>query len=177
MKPMQAQISHFDLTVTRRIQAWPRRLQPLMKMLSFIGHPASVTITGLLLIGYEVIFKDTRLQLTAVIALFSLLLSAGLKQIWHRTRPDTAHVLGLHTYSFPSGHSYGSVVIYGLIAWLISLHLGRSSYILPILILLIIAGIGISRVYLGAHYPSDVAGGWILGGLILVTIVRTAGII
>lgn len=82
----------------------------------------------------------------------------------------------LETYSFPSGHAASSVVIFGLIA-LIAWHLLPQPYasIAVGLLVALIVLIGISRVYLGAHYATDVLVGWLVGAVglaIIIWIVR-----
>ena len=113
----------------------------------------------------------------AVIVLLSLaLLFVGheLKQVVDRPRPEYV-LLGLEPGSpgFPSGHSmyaliFGGLLIYLAGQYLPSLLLKRSSqYCLAALIL----AMGASRVYLGVHWPSDVIGGFLYGGLALVGLI------
>ena len=177
MKPLQSQISRFDLAVTRQIQSWPAWLHPLMTGVSLIGHPGTVTVVAASLLAWNVLKRNYELAIVAFASLASLIISAILKEIWKRTRPDTAQALGLHTYSFPSGHSYGSTVIYGLLAYLAWRHLPAPwNGIVPSLLVLLILTVGISRVYLGAHYPTDVLGGWLLGVIILLIIIKAGRI-
>lgn len=89
-----------------------------------------------------------------------------IKQITRRHRPHNRRVsmLGIKSYSFPSGHAFGSLTFYGLYAYLdyrylpfpLNLAIAAGLTILVILV-------GTSRVRLGTHYPSDVVGGWLLG--------------
>lgn len=91
-----------------------------------------------------------------------------LKTLVHRTRPEYAAAY-LHgtSYSFPSGHAMGSLIGFGMAAFAIAhvRHLSRRqrqvAYALAGLATLLV---GISRVYLDVHYPSDVVGGWAAGG-------------
>jgi membrane-associated phospholipid phosphatase len=79
----------------------------------------------------------------------------------------------IHSYSFPSGHSFGATVFYGLLAYLAWSRLPHPWNLLVVLLLvLLIILVGLSRVYLGAHFPSDVVVGWLLGGLSLFVIIK-----
>jgi membrane-associated phospholipid phosphatase len=90
-----------------------------------------------------------------------------LKLAIHRPRPTYATALMRHaSWSFPSGHAMGSLVGYGMLAYVILL-LGHGSRRTQLLVggaaALVIAAIGISRLYLGVHYISDVVGGYAAG--------------
>jgi undecaprenyl-diphosphatase len=95
-----------------------------------------------------------------------ILLSNLLKLVYERPRPDLVpHAVRVFTTSFPSGHATLSAITYlTLGALLASLHdsMRFKIYFLSIAILLTIA-IGISRIYLGVHYPTDVLSGWCIG--------------
>lgn len=90
-----------------------------------------------------------------------------LKTTVHRSRPEYAAAF-LHgtSYSFPSGHAMGSLIGYGFLAYALVVTVQRAAehrrlvFALAVLMTLLI---GISRVYLDVHYPSDVAGGWAAG--------------
>lgn len=89
-----------------------------------------------------------------------------LKLGFHRDRPvgpSLAQALG---YSFPSGHAMVSLVFYGMIIYLILVNFRRGIgvYVMTILLAVLIISIGISRIYLGVHYPSDVIAGYAAGG-------------
>ena len=86
-----------------------------------------------------------------------------LKNVVERERPDMQWVLE-QGYSFPSGHSAGVVVCYGLLAWIIWLTCKRASAAwLALLAIFMALSIGGTRVLLGVHYVSDVCAGWMLG--------------
>lgn len=87
-------------------------------------------------------------------------LDIGLKLAFHRTRPSPFFEVSLpSSYSFPSGHALYAMCLYGALAGLM---VGRRLVVYP-LAALIIALIGLSRIYLGVHYPSDVLAGWAIG--------------
>ena len=100
------------------------------------------------------------------------LLNLAAKQIFAAPRPDLLPHLDLvHSYSFPSGHAAGNMIFFGALAILGG---RRSVYVL---MAMAIALIGISRVWLGVHWPSDVLAGWIegLGWLALCRVWLPAG--
>ncbi len=86
------------------------------------------------------------------------LLNLGFKQIFAAPRPDLLpHLDIVHSYSFPSGHAAGNMMFFGAMAMLAG---SRAGYGVAAAF---IALIGISRVWLGVHWPSDVTAGWIEG--------------
>jgi undecaprenyl-diphosphatase len=83
-----------------------------------------------------------------------------------RHRPPVAHLDGSPpTSSFPSGHTAASTTLYGLLAVIVIAHATRSAWriLAPLVAASIVISIGLSRLYRGMHYPSDVAGGIVLG--------------
>ncbi len=103
----------------------------------------------------------------------------GLKSLFSRARP-LEQVIAATGYSFPSGHAFGATVFYGMmiaLAWRLSDRRWMRA-VVTILGLVIIVAVGLSRVYLNVHYPTDVVGGWLAGSawlissLILVDIVE-----
>lgn len=94
------------------------------------------------------------------------LLNIAIKTLFHRQRPVFENPLAtLTSYSFPSGHTMGSTLFYGLLALFIALYSKRwSRRVLAVLVaFLIVLLIALSRVYLGLHYLSDVMGAMAAG--------------
>ncbi len=89
-----------------------------------------------------------------------------LKTLIGRVRPPVAdHLVTETNQSFPSGHSLGSTVVLGVIAAVVVLHARRRAVRVVVVVLaaLAVAAVGVSRLYLGVHWPTDVLGGWSLG--------------
>lgn len=108
----------------------------------------------------------------------AILLENILKYSIHRARPEPFFGNAPHTYSFPSGHALFAVCFYGTIASPLSIMVHRPAIRAAIWIAaaFLIFAIGLSRVYLGVHYPSDVIGGYLTGAFWLgaVAAVREA---
>lgn len=116
--------------------------------------------------------KEAALLLLAVLA--STLFFSAVKLLVGRPRPpleDARIVQG--GFSFPSGHSTLAAMFYGTLAYLLIRALRHERYkiLVSVAAALLIMAIGVSRVYLGVHYPSDVLAGWAAGALWLVLVI------
>jgi len=145
----------------------PRTRDCLLVITEFGSFPV---LTGLALGGALVLLVAWRRLLALVWLLAPAgggLLDAALKHFYVRERPSFPDP-DIHetTLSFPSGHSVASVVGYGLLAYVLVLFLPRWwMRVTAILTLsLLVLAIGFSRAYLGAHYLTDVIGGFAVGG-------------
>jgi membrane-associated phospholipid phosphatase len=119
--------------------------------------------------------KDMKAILLLPIAtLITHFLNVGVKVLIERERPSINPIVDAVGYSFPSGHAMIGIVAYGLSAYLIVQKV-RSNSAKQIVIwtsFVFIFLIGISRIILSAHYPTDVIGGYIFGGCILYGCIR-----
>ena len=105
------------------------------------------------------------------------------KEVVRRVRPDLLPPIVVEPgYSFPSGHATLSMVAYGIIAVLVARsRLARGVRWLAVgCLALLVVLVGVSRIYLGVHYPSDVLGGWLGGGMVVLLFIsmtraRSAG--
>lgn len=121
------------------------------------------------LIGFSIfllfIIKNRKIGISIILNLgLSVSINYTLKQILQRPRPTEYRIINESGYSFPSGHSMVSMAFYGYLIYLIYKYV-KNKYVKTILIMLLtilIVSIGISRIYLGVHYTSDVIAGFIV---------------
>lgn len=97
-----------------------------------------------------------------------------LKNIIKRTRPDILRLINVSGYSYPSGHSMISVCVFGyLIYYILKTYKNNYlKYLLTTILSIIIISIGISRIYLGVHYFSDIIGGYLVSSVILIIFIK-----
>ena len=106
--------------------------------------------------------------------LLSSLVNFSLKQIIQRPRPIGHRIINENGYSLPSGHSMVSMAFYGLLIYFIYKNI-KNKYIKIVLITLLsilIISIGVSRIYLGVHYTSDVIAGFLVALSYLIIFVH-----
>jgi undecaprenyl-diphosphatase len=143
----------------------------LNKLMIFITNIGSAYSYGVL-VPIIIILLALQRQWRDASSLSICLVGAGvlntvLKSLFERARPNVLQLVKAGGYSFPSGHSMVALCFYGMLAYLLSRRLahwhGRLAIFVATTILII--AIGISRIYLGVHYPSDVLGGYIAGAI------------
>jgi undecaprenyl-diphosphatase len=146
----------------------------VMQLLSQLGSSVFLLPLILLSVAYFV-FRDRNWKPPAVLAaafVTDILLQNVVKTVVGRHRPPLSVMIGRYPGdSFPSGHTTQSLVVYGLIALLL-IRTHASWPRAPILVAasLLVLLIGTSRIYLGAHWLTDVAGGLLLGSFWLLTL-------
>ncbi|MGH9762750.1 MAG: phosphatase PAP2 family protein [Blastocatellia bacterium] len=171
----------WDLSLAHRIQSIDvPGFYSIMSAVSVLGsgwEPFALTLSA----GAVLLMARRRAE--AFVCVLGTGLGSGLDQVLKglsdRPRPPSGlvHVLGsYHFESFPSGHVIFFVDFFGFllfVTWAIFKPF-RGRTILMVLFVFLISIIGVSRVYLGAHWPSDVAGAYLAGGLWLTVIVETS---
>ena len=150
------------------------RNETLTGYLTFTTHlgdrNAYIIFTILLASYYLIKHRSWKFILqTTLVLLLATLSNIALKQVINRARPSLDHLVTVDTLSYPSGHSMSAMAFYGFLIYLCLRYPMRSwvRYLFVSVLVLLILSIGISRIYLGVHFPSDVAAGFI-GGLIWV---------
>jgi len=102
---------------------------------------------------------------TALVLLLASISNVILKRFIDRARPSIEHLVSVETLSYPSGHAMSAMAFYGFLIYLTTqFKINKWAKVAAITFLaFILLSIGISRIYLGVHFPSDIAGGFIAG--------------
>ena len=155
----------FDLAVRDTVHSWASPpLTYAMRGVTLLGSSAILVPLGIVL-AWRLLARGRReaVVLLAVAALGGEAWDQGLKLLFHRERPEAFFGLAPDNYSFPSGHSMAAACFYGSLA-LIAAERSRSHARRRAIWAgagALIGSIGLSRIYLGVHYPTDVLGGYL----------------
>ncbi|MCP1309480.1 phosphatase PAP2 family protein [Paenibacillus tyrfis] len=161
------QLERFDRTYIDWIQSHiSPKLTVWMKGITLFGAFQTLFVLLPVSVSLMVWQKKKWEALFFVVAVTGgMLFNQLLKQIFERERPTLRRIVEEVGYSFPSGHSMASIVFYGMLAMLFLMFV--KSPVLKLLLAVtagcLIIMIGVSRIYLGVHYPSDVAAGFAAG--------------
>jgi len=139
----------------------------VMVVVTTLGSPRLVTIITLVFLAVLIALRDRWgvIQLTAA-GLGTWLLDRATKNLLEQARPtEVVHLVQVSGYSYPSGHALAAAALYLTLAIVAAKYLrARMAKALVLAgAFALITLIGVSRVYLGVHYPTDVIGGWIIG--------------
>ncbi|WP_438349602.1 phosphatase PAP2 family protein [Paenibacillus sp. FA6] len=162
-----ARVLNFDQTIISYVQG---RESPLLTtILTFftdIGSGVSISIITIIvmIVLYKFLGHRRELMFLAWVVIGSALLNMLLKLLFQRARPTLHRIVDANGYSFPSGHSMAAFSLYAAIAFLVWKHVPNAIGRMFIIILssIFILTIGVSRIYLGVHYPSDIIGGYLM---------------
>ena len=145
----------------------PLWVEELGRDFTALGGVGVLTLLTFSVAGYLWLIGKARAMFLVLGAIGSgLLASTLLKQVFDRPRPDLVPQDSLvYTASFPSGHSMMAAITYLTLAALLARVLPDRTTKIYFLFLAVIVtiGVGVSRVYLGVHWPSDVLAGWAVG--------------
>jgi undecaprenyl-diphosphatase len=177
---LEGDTQHFDQT----IRSWVHQ---------YASASMTRAMTGISLLGYNILILEMLIAFgvfawlrwkraamwLAVAMAGSLALDTALKYAYHRVRPVAFFGVAPHSYSFPSGHALCSFCFYGVLAGLLSARTKALSWRIVIWVVaaVLVIAIGLSRIYLGVHYPSDVIAGYLaaavwVGAVIVLDHVR-----
>ncbi len=144
-----------------------------MNFLSLLGYNILIFELAIAFIVFAKLrWKRAALWLAIAMA-GSLLLDLALKFAYHRPRPTAFFGAAPASYSFPSGHALCSLCFYGVLAGLLSARIKSLPWRIVVWIAAsaLIIAIGLSRIYLGVHYPSDVLAGYLAATVWVGTII------
>lgn len=159
--------SHPSLSIDHHILVWIDQrggsaLDLFFRVITTLGEPTAVA--GFVVVLALWLYRKGRTT-QAILALFAILgsvvLMVALKHYFHRVRPDLWQPL-VHelSFSFPSAHAMASITLALLGAYVLWGHPWRKTMLACMAGYVVV--IGISRLYLGVHYPSDILGGWLV---------------
>ena len=160
-----AQVFAFDQPILLAANAMARSgFDQLFLFFSAIGYQYGVVPVDIglaLLLGLRRRYRESMFTIVATAG--SALLNLAAKPYFARERPSLwASIAPEHNYSFPSGHAMGSMtlaMVLVLLAWPT-----RWRWPMVIAMVVFVSMVGLSRVYLGVHYPSDILAGWAAAG-------------
>jgi len=154
----------FDQTITSFVR---RPFPHFFIWYTKFANSLTIIILAIVVIALFIVWKyyAEALWLFINTALIAGVGNSLLKLFFMRQRPTLEHLVTEHTYSFPSGHAVGSTLFYGTILLILPIFIKNKTVRLCVQILLGIGifMIGVSRIYLGVHFPSDILGGFCLG--------------
>ena len=138
------------------------KLTPIVKVITHIGGAKIVFVLTILAIILIKGLKNKLFLLTGIVGTAGL--NVVLKHIIQRERPNINRLIPEKGYSFPSGHSMMSMAFYGMLIFLIFKYVKNTAlkWTLIVILTILLSTIGITRIYLGVHYPSDVIGGFLV---------------
>ncbi|WP_232713397.1 phosphatase PAP2 family protein [Bacillus xiapuensis] len=166
-------VIQFDLAIIKEVQSWIHEGRTeRMIFITNLGSVRGFTIGTIIVAGILLVRRRVDY---AIFFVLNVVIGAGLfnltlKEIFKRQRPEILPLIEQGGYSFPSGHSMGSFIFFGGVAFLLfellrnqwAKIIGACSAVIFVLL------IGLTRIYLGVHYPSDVIGGYIAGAAWLI---------
>lgn len=160
----------FMQTITDGAQSWSHAVTEVVRDITALGSNVVLFLIVTAVAGFLLISQQRRLALWLVAtALFALVVNWGLKEFFGRVRPDVVYQAArVFTPSFPSAHAMLSATVYsalGVLAFNARPHPSAKLFFIGVAGCLVLL-VGLSRIYLGVHWFTDVLAGWVLGLLI-----------
>lgn len=158
----------FDRGIIHAVHQLYPQMNSYFLWVTKFANPITVVLLSFVFVG---LFYFNKQKITALWLALSMALVSGagnhlLKIFFQRARPTILpHMVTEHSFSFPSGHSTASTLLFGTLIFVMGLFFKEKKprLIAQIVVGLLIVSIVISRIYLGVHYPSDVLGGMLFG--------------
>ena len=144
----------------------------IFKAISFICSPKFMIVLNVLLFIFIIVKKKYKLFIIVLSSISSVIINNLVKIIVRRERPDYLRMVMEKSYSFPSGHAMISVLFFGSIIYLVNKYNLKYKKLITFSLSTFVLLVGISRIYLGVHYLTDVVGGYLLGFIVLFLIIH-----
>jgi undecaprenyl-diphosphatase len=171
---LEGDTRHFDQVIREYVHGYASAgMTRAMNAVSLLGYNVLlVELVIALVVFAKLRWRRAALWLTVAMA-GSLVLDLALKYAYHRTRPTAYFGMAPHSYSFPSGHAMCSFCFYGVLAGLLSARTKPLAWrvLIWFAAAVLVIAIGLSRIYLGVHYPSDVVAGYLAAAVWVGTII------
>lgn len=157
----------FDDMVTQLVRSGYPSMNSFFLWITQFGN--AITVIILMLAVLFILMRGKKymqaIWLTANIVLLSGIANPLLKLFFSRERPTLEHLVTETSFSFPSGHAVTSMVLYGTIIFILPEIIDGKKIVrvLQVILGVLILLIGVSRIYLGVHFPTDIVGGYSLG--------------
>lgn len=172
---IEGDTNHFDETLLRMLRnsadladpIGPWWMEIMFKDITILGSTTVLTLVTVAAVGYLIVeLKRAAALLVLISVVGGIAISTLLKNAFARPRPElVAHLVDVNTLSFPSGHAMLSAVTFltiGALLARVQSRLRTRIYLIGVAITLCLL-VGVSRVYLGVHFPTDVLAGWSAG--------------
>lgn len=180
---LRNQLSNFDNNFTAFIREFSSpAMDSFMTGITFMGNFEFMVFPFFVVFIYFLFIKPHRWFSikVPVVAVGSISINLILKRIFDRPRPVLDQLVDVSGFSFPSGHAMFSFSFFGLLIYIVWFFVKNPvlKHGITLILLVLILLIGLSRVYVGVHYPSDVIAGfsaglfWLLLSLLVITIVE-----
>jgi undecaprenyl-diphosphatase len=164
----EGDLARFDMAVRMKVhELFSPQMTKFMQAMTFLGSIGFLFTLFVVITAIWILRKKYRPAVwLAIAAGGSLILDVSLKLAFHRARPVPFVGVAPMSYSFPSGHSLSSFCFYGVLAGLVCAKIQTPALRAAIwtACAVLVLAIGISRIYLGVHYPTDVIAGYLAAG-------------
>lgn len=146
-------------------------LTEFFKILTSLANYKSIILYNVGILIYILITKKSKLLILPFNSILSVIFNNIFKLIFRRDRPLLIALITENGYSYPSGHAMISILFFGTLSYVISKSNIKYKNIIRVFLGVFIILIGISRIYLGVHYASDIIGGYLLGMIVLLIVI------
>lgn len=170
---VEAEFTSMDVAISLFVYSFRTPLlTQLMLLITSLGNEVSLILTAIISIIFLIKKHRKEAVLFCIVLLMGLILNIFLKQTYQRPRPNISPLITEMNYSFPSGHAMNSFIFFALLAYFSHhfFHKKSLTILSTVIAIILILLIGMSRIYLGVHYFTDVIAGYIAGFWWFITV-------